>query len=270
MNASKLNPLNFSDNRIQTLHMSWFAFFLTFVVWFNHAPLGSFLKEAFSLTTPQWKALLILNVAMTIPARIIIGMLVDRFGPRHVYSLLLMSAGVLCLAFGSAQNYTQLALARLLMGFVGAGFVIGIRLIGEWFPARQVGLAEGIYGGWGNFGSAAAAMTLPTVVGLFGGENGWRYSIILTGVIAFAYGIFFFKKVRNTPPGSTYFKPKKNGGLEVTSRKDFYFLLGMNVPIYICLAVLAWKLSPSGVNLIPATTANIIYVLLVRKRPRNC
>jgi len=263
MNASKLNPLNFSDNRIQTLHMSWFAFFLTFVVWFNHAPLGSFLKEAFSLTTPQWKALLILNVAMTIPARIIIGMLVDRFGPRHVYSLLLMSAGVLCLAFGSAQNYTQLALARLLMGFVGAGFVIGIRLIGEWFPARQVGLAEGIYGGWGNFGSAAAAMTLPTVVGLFGGENGWRYSIILTGVIAFAYGIFFFKKVRNTPPGSTYFKPKKNGGLEVTSHKDFYFLLGMNVPIYICLAVLAWKLSPSGVNLIPATTANIIYVLLV-------
>jgi NNP family nitrate/nitrite transporter-like MFS transporter len=27
-----------------------------------------------------------------------------------------------------------------------------------------VGIAEGIYGGWGNFGSAFAAMTLPTLL----------------------------------------------------------------------------------------------------------
>ncbi len=262
MKPTNLNLLDLGDKNIRTLHLSWFAFFLTFVVWFNHAPMKSYLTEAFSLSTAQWKALLILNVAMTIPARIVIGMLVDKFGPRHVYSLLLVVAGVLCILFASAQSYTQLALTRLLMGFVGAGFVIGIRLIGEWFPARQVGLAEGIYGGWGNFGSAAAAMTLPTLVGIFGGENGWRYSILLTGAISAIYGVYFYMKVRNTPPGATYFKPKKTGGLEVTSRKDFYFLLGMNVPMYICLGVLAWKLSPSGVSLIPQSWAYGAYVVL--------
>lgn len=261
--SPKLNILDVGDKSIRTLHMSWFAFFLTFMVWFNHAPMKSFLTETFSLTTAQWKALLILNVAMTIPARIVVGMLVDRFGPRHVYSMLLVSAGLLCILFASAQNYTQLALARLLMGFVGAGFVIGIRLIGEWFPARQVGLAEGIYGGWGNFGSAAAAMTLPTLVGIFGGENGWRYAILMTGAFALVYGCVFYSKVRNTPPGATYFKPKKSGGLEVTSRKDFYFLIGMNVPMYICLGVLAWKLSPSGVSLVPQSVVSVVYVLLV-------
>ena len=35
---SDLNLLSFK-NKTRILHLSWFAFFLTFVVWFNHAPL---------------------------------------------------------------------------------------------------------------------------------------------------------------------------------------------------------------------------------------
>ncbi len=261
--STKLNILNLKDGRIRTLHLAWFAFFLTFVMWFNHAPLVLAIREAFDLTDAQWKALLILNVAMTIPARVVIGILVDRFGPRHVFSALLVIAGLLCAAFAFAQSYEQLALARFAMGFIGAGFVIGIRLVGEWFPAKQVGLAEGIYGGWGNFGSAAAAMTLPALALAYGGENGWRLAVLTTGVISLLYGLFFFKFARNTPKGSTYFKPKKSGGLEVTSRKDFYFLLFMNVPMYLALGVLAWRLSPTGVALISQGATNAIYGGLV-------
>ncbi len=253
--SARLNVTNFKDPSIRTLHFTWIAFFITFVVWFNHAPMVIAIRETFNLTTPQWKALLILNVALTIPSRIVIGMLVDRFGPRAVFSILLMAAGVLCTTFALAQDYTQLALARFLMGFVGAGFVIGIRMVGEWFPARQVGLAEGIYGGWGNFGSAAAAMSLPSLALVFGGDHGWRYALLCTAAIAFAYGIFYYRAVRNTPEGSTYFKPKKTGGLEVTNRRDFYFLLLMNVPMYLALGVLSWRLSPAGVNIISTGTA---------------
>ncbi len=252
--------LDFSKTNIRLLHLTWFAFFLTFMVWFAHAPLKPLIMEAFNLSLAQWKALLILNVALTIPARIAIGILVDKFGPRIVYSLLLLISGVLCLGFASAQTYEQLAIMRFLTGFVGAGFVIGIRLVGEWFPARQVGIAEGIYGGWGNFGSAAAAFTLPTLALVYGGDDGWRYAIGTTGVMAFIYGLFFYWRARNTPKGSTYFKPKKSGGLEVSSKKDFYFYLAMNLPMYIILAVLAWKLSPSGVNLLGETAVNLIYL----------
>ena len=147
MSSSKLNLVDFSQANIRTLHLTWFAFFLSFVVWFSHAPLKPLIMEAFGMSTAQWKALLILNVALTIPSRIVIGILVDKFGPRHVYSTLLVISGLVCLAFASAQNYQQLAMFRFLLGFVGAGFVIGIRMVGEWFPARQVGLAEGVYGG---------------------------------------------------------------------------------------------------------------------------
>lgn len=260
--TSKINLFNISDPKIKTLHLTWFAFFLSFVVWFSHAPLIPFIKEAFDLSTQQVKALLILNVALTIPSRIVIGILVDKFGPRHVYSYLLIISSFICTGFAMASTYEALALFRFLLGFVGAGFVIGIRMVSEWFPAKQLGIAEGIYGGWGNFGSAAGAMTLPTIALLFGGDDGWRYALGLTGVMAGLYGLFFFTQARNTPKGSTYFKPKKSGGLEVTSTKDFYFYLLINVPMYLALAVLAWKLSPTGVHLYETQVMYILWLAL--------
>lgn len=260
---TSLNVLRFSDPKIKTLHITWFAFFLTFVLWFSHAPLMAFIKEAFDLSSQQVKALLILNVALTIPARIVIGILVDKYGPRIVYSCLLMISSVISFGFALADTYEQLALFRFLLGFVGAGFVIGIRMVGEWFPAKQVGVAEGIYGGWGNFGSAAGAMTLPTIALLYGGDDGWRYALMSIGVIAGVYGAIYYRLARNTPKGSTYFKPKKSGGLEVTSMKDLYFYLLMNVPMYVALGVLAWKLSPSGVNLFDTSTMYILWGVLV-------
>lgn len=262
MSASNLNLIDFGKANIRALHLTWFAFFLTFVMWFAHAPLKPLIMEAFNMSVDQWKALLILNVALTIPARIVIGILVDKFGPRVIYSGLLIISGVLCIGFAMAQSYEQLAILRFAMGFAGAGFVIGIRMVGEWFPARQVGLAEGVYGGWGNFGSAAAAFTLPTLALIYGGENGWRYAVATTGVLAIFYGVFYYMRARNTPKGSTYFKPKKSGGLEVTSKRDFYFYLAMNVPMYLILAVLAWKLSPTGVSLLSQTATYTMYVLL--------
>ncbi len=263
MASANLNPLDFKNPAIRTLHLSWVAFFLTFVVWFSHAPLMGAIKEAFGLSGQQVKALLILNVALTIPARIVIGILVDKFGPRHVFSGLLIVSSFICFGFASAQSFEQLALFRFLLGFVGAGFVIGIRLVGEWFPAKQVGMAEGIYGGWGNFGSAAAAMTLPSLALIYGGENGWRYAIATTGVVTLLYGVVFYLRARNTPKGSTYFKPKKSGGLEVSCKKDFYFYLTMNIPMYLALALLTWKLTSAKIALLSPAVGIVLYISFV-------
>ncbi len=243
----KLNLFSFSGN-VRILHLTWFAFFISFMVWFAHAPLMVVIRETFGLSDQEVKALLILNVAMTIPARIVVGMLVDRFGPRIMFSSILILSGIFCVAFSMAQNYQQLATMRFLLGFVGAGFVVGIRMISEWFPARQTGIAQGIYGGWGNFGSAAAAMLLPALALMYGGDNGWRYAIASTGILATLYGVFYYFAVTNTPKGSTYFQPKKMGGMEVTSKFDFFLYLLVSIPMYAALALLTWKLSPAGLN----------------------
>jgi NNP family nitrate/nitrite transporter-like MFS transporter len=241
--------------------MSALAFFLTFVVWFNHAPLMASIKEALQLTDSQVKTLLILNVALTIPARILIGMLVDRLGPRLTYSALMFISGFFCFFFAVADTYETLALARLMLGFVGAGFVIGIRMLAEWFPAKQVGLAEGLYGGIGNFGSAGAALLLPGLALATGHEDGWRYAVGASGIVLLLYAFIFYFSVRDTPEGSTYFKPNKTGGLEVTSKGDLLFYLVMNVPLYMALAIIAWRLQTLG--LLSASVVIAIDIALV-------
>lgn len=249
--------------KMKILHLSWMAFFITFVVWFNHAPMLQAIAASLGLAPAEVKTLLILNVALTIPARVVIGMLTDRFGPRLIYSLLLAVCSVPCFMFALADDFMQAAIARFLLGFIGAGFVIGIRLVSEWFPANELGTAEGIYGGWGNFGSAAAAFTLPVVALLFGGDDGWRYAIGVTGLMSLLFSVVFYRNVSDTPKGSTYFKPKHVGAMEVTSKGDFFFLLLMKIPMYAALALLAWKLSPAGVNMFSEATTWLMYGGLV-------
>ena len=259
--STKFDLLSFSGKN-KILHLSWMAFFITFLVWFNHAPLLGAIAESLNLSASQIKTLLILNVALTIPARILIGMATDKFGPKLTFSWLLALCSIPCFMFALAEDFSQAALARFLLGFIGAGFVIGIRLVSEWFPANELGAAEGIYGGWGNFGSAAAAMSLPIVALAFGGEDGWRYAVGLTGVLSLIFSIVFYKNVDDTPKGSTYFKPKSAAGMEVTSVGDFFLLVIMKIPMYAALALLVWKLSPLGVHLISELTTQIIYMAL--------
>jgi NNP family nitrate/nitrite transporter-like MFS transporter len=262
MSSQKLNLLSFSG-KTRTLHLTWMAFFISFVVWFNHAPLMVSIRDTLGLDDQQVKTLLILNVALTIPARIVVGMLVDKYGPKIMFSMLLGISSFICFFFAIADSFEQMAAARFMLGFVGAGFVIGIRMISEWFPAKQVGLAEGIYGGWGNFGSAAAAMSLPTIALLFGGDEGWRYALAVTGAMALVYSIIYYNSVSDTPKGSTYFKPKKSGAMEVTSKGDFYLYIIMSIPLYAALGLLTWKLSPSGVSLLSQNVSVAVYIGLV-------
>ncbi|MBQ0753465.1 MAG: NarK family nitrate/nitrite MFS transporter [Gammaproteobacteria bacterium] len=261
--SQSLNILDFKEPRVRLLHLNWFAFFMTFVVWFSHAPLLTHIRDAFDLTPDQIKALLIINVALTIPARVVIGSLVDRYGPRYVYSGLLMVAAIPCFWFAMATTYEQLAITRLLLGCVGAGFVVGIRLIGEWFPAREVGLAEGVYGGWGNFGSAFAAISLPSLALLYGGDNGWRFAIATTGAVSFLYGLVFLWKARNTPKGSEYFKPKKSGALEVSSYFDLFLYVLFSIPLYAALLVIVWRLGPGNLELYSASVQWVMNAMIV-------
>ncbi|MEM6448028.1 MAG: MFS transporter, partial [Cyanobacteria bacterium P01_D01_bin.123] len=198
--------------RYRTLHLTWFAFFLSFVVWFNYAPLATTIQEDIGLTDAQRGIVGLCNVALTVPARIIIGMLLDKYGPRVTYSVLLMYAVIPCTLFATANDFTTLVISRLLLGIVGAGFVIGIRMVAEWFPPKEIGLAEGIYGGWGNFGSAASALSLVAIAGAFsflpgafaldsGAILNWRMAIFATGAFAAIYGAIYFFSVSDTPEG---------------------------------------------------------------------
>ena len=200
--------LDFSQERIRTLHYTWIAFFMTFYVWFNMAPMATTMLDSVGwLTDEHVKILLISNVALTIPARIVVGALIDRFGARVVFSGLMVVMALPALAFVLADSFVQMLIARLVLSSVGAGFVIGIKMVAQWFPPKYIGRAEGFYAGWGNFGSAFAAMTLPwfaiTVMdGWLGlGDNAWRWALGVNGFVMGAYGVMYYFLVRDVPEG---------------------------------------------------------------------
>ena len=283
-----------TQGRYKILHLTWFAFFLSFVVWFNFPPFATTIVQEFGLTPQQAGTIGLCNVALTVPARIIIGMLLDKFGPRITYTCLLIYAAIPCLIFATATSFNQLVVGRLLMGIVGAGFVIGIRMTAEWFPPKEVGTAEGIYGGWGNFGSAFSAFTMVLfamalsflpgsfdfgepqpflVLGMsFSSEVlNWRAAIAGSGIVAALYGVFYYFNVTDTPPGKVYHRPRSARGIEVTTVRDFWFLMAMNVPLTAILMVIAWRLQKVGFLSVPAMFITMLLLLgLYAFQSYNC
>ncbi len=242
--------LGFNKTQWGTLNMTWLAFFLTFVAWFNMAPFNTTIMHALSLSVNQINVLMICNVALTIPARIIIGFWVDKYGPQKVFSGLLLFSALVCFGFALAQNFKQLLITRLLMGIVGGGFVVGIKMIAEWFPPDRMGTAQGIYAGWGNFGSAFAAFTLPLVALLFSEETGWRIAISLSGFACLIWAGVYYRFCPDAVRKDQRFLVDLHGVIEVTSRRDLTLQIMLLLPVYGAVSLFIWKLSRQPFSLI--------------------
>ena len=243
--------LGFSKTQWGTLHLTWVAFFLTFVAWFNMAPFNTTIMHAIGLSFAEINVLMISNVALTIPARIIIGFWVDKYGPQKVFSGLLVFSALVCFGFALAQNFNELLITRLLMGIVGGGFVVGIKMIAEWFPPEKMGTAQGIYAGWGNFGSAFAAFSLPLTALLFSEESGWRVATCLSGLACLIWAGVYYRFCPDAPGKGREFLVDLHGVIEVTSRRDLTLQILLLIPVYGAVSLFIWKLSQQPFSLIP-------------------
>ena len=264
--------IDFTQERIRVLHYTWIAFFITFYVWFNMAPLATTMLRSMGwLTKDHIKVLAICNVALTIPARILIGALIDKYGSRIVFSVLMVTMSIPAFIFAFGTSFQQLLISRLVLGSIGAGFVIGIRMVAQWFPRNMVGRAEGFYAGWGNFGSAAAAMTLPWIgLTFFGewlglGDNGWRWALAFNGGVSLVYGFLYFFLVRDLPEGQKFEGAKKTEPMTVTSYGDLIQYLVWSFPLVGAMAVLTWRLSTVRIGddlLLSSRLVGVIYGIL--------
>lgn len=262
--------VDFSQERIKVLHFTWIAFFISFFLWFNMAPLATTMLaelggEGGWLTKDHIALLAICNVALTIPARIVIGALIDRYGARRCFSGLLIVMAFPTLMFAFGNSFMQLMVARLILSSIGAGFVIGIRMVAQWFPPKMMGRAEGFYAGWGNFGSAAAAMILPWVaLELFAFEGGWRWALALNAFVSLGYGVVYFFVVRDSPEGTKFAGVSKVEPLKVSSWPDLVQYCLWSFPLIGALGLLAWRASNIGLgdNGEPVISDTVFWIIL--------
>ena len=132
--------------------MAWFSFFLCFFGWFGIAPLMPIIRDELHLTKAQVGNSIIASVAITIFARIFIGWLCDRIGPRRAFTALLLIGSIPVIAVGLAHDYLSFLLFRLAIGMIGGSFVITQFHTTIMFAPKIVGTANATAAGWGNLG----------------------------------------------------------------------------------------------------------------------
>src|SRR5438128_1340446 len=80
--------------QMRTFHITWLMFFVCFFGWFGLAPLMPTIRADLGLTKAQIGNVIIASVSSTIIARLIIGRLCDKWGPRKTAVRLLLVGSI--------------------------------------------------------------------------------------------------------------------------------------------------------------------------------
>ncbi|MCP4573592.1 MAG: MFS transporter [bacterium] len=205
--ATRIDLFSLSTRPMRAFHMSWFAFFLCFFAWFGIAPLMAVVREELMLSKHQIGNTIIASVSITIVARLLIGWLCDKIGPRLSYTILLLVGSLPVMAIGFAHDYTSFLLFRLGIGVIGASFVITQYHTSVMFAPNVVGTANATSAGWGNLGGGVTQMIMPLVFATFIGLGftdfwSWRLSMVVAGAVCFLTGIAYYFLTTDLPDGN--------------------------------------------------------------------
>ncbi|WP_397546696.1 MFS transporter [Rhodothermus marinus] len=205
--ATRIDLFNFRTPQMRAFHMAWFAFFVCFFAWFGIAPLMKVVREELALTPAQVGNTIIASVAVTVLARMLIGRLCDRFGPRRTYAGLLVLGSLPVMAIGLANSYEAFLLFRLAIGVIGASFVITQYHTSLMFAPNIVGTANATTAGWGNLGGGVTQMVMPLVFAGFVGLGfteavSWRLAMLVAGLVCLTTGIAYYFLTQDTPEGN--------------------------------------------------------------------
>jgi NNP family nitrate/nitrite transporter-like MFS transporter len=205
---NRLNIFSLKGIQMQTFHITWLTFFFCFFAWFGIAPLMPLISEQLHLTKAQKGNVAIAAVSATIIARLLVGKLTDRYGPRTVYTWLLVICAFPVMFIGLADSYMTFLLFRLGISVIGASFVLTQFHTSVMFAPNIKGTANAVAGGWGNTGGGATQIIMPLIAaGLVGAgwvsqADSWRYAMIVPGVMLFVMAGLYWKYTKDTPAGN--------------------------------------------------------------------
>ncbi|HRO58756.1 MAG TPA: MFS transporter [Burkholderiaceae bacterium] len=205
--ATRIDLFSLRTPQMRAFHLTWMAFFVCFFAWFACAPLMPVIKGEFGLTPGQIANINIAAVAVTILVRLIVGPLCDRYGPRRTYTALLLLGAVPVLGVASAQSYEAFLFFRLLIGAVGASFVITQYHTSVMFAPNVIGTANAAAAGWGNAGGGFAQGVMPLLLGAVlmlgvGEAMGWRIALLVPGLLMLAMAGLYWRFTQDCPQGN--------------------------------------------------------------------
>ena len=234
--ATRINLLSLATVQMKTFHLTWIAFFLCFFGWFAHAPLmTSTIGPDLDLTKAQKITAFIGSVGVTIVARLLLGYLCDRIGPRKSYVALLIFGAIAVAGSSFANSWETYLFSRLCVGVIGASFVITQYHTSVMFASNCVGIANATTAGWGNLGGGVTQAVMPMIasamlaLGFANSElSKWRPAMFVPAAIMLIVAALYWKYTTDCPKGNydelPDDRPQKEpggSGLFVSACKDY-------------------------------------------------
>lgn len=130
--------------------------------------------------------------AMQIPA----GLLSDSWGPRRTITLFFIIACLGSLIQGMAPAVAWAIIGRTLVGVgVAMLFVPTMKILAEWFRAKEFATMTGVLVAMGGLGTLIATSPLAVL----SDAVGWRFSFVIIGIITMVCAILVWLVVRDRP-----------------------------------------------------------------------
>lgn len=123
----------------------------------------------------------------------IVGYVIDTIGLKLGFFLCAMIWGVATLMHSLMGSWQGLAAMRAIMGFSEASAIpAGVKTASTWFPAKERGIATGVF----NMGTSFGAMLAPPLIAWCILFHSWQFAFIVAGILAILAAfvwLFFYK-----------------------------------------------------------------------------
>jgi ACS family hexuronate transporter-like MFS transporter len=116
------------------------------------------------------------------------GYFLDSVGLRMGFGICVAAWSLITMAHGFVNGWLGFAALRGLLGLAeGSAQPAGQKLVAEWFPSRERGVAGGIY----NIGASFGAVFAPPLVAWAAMMHSWRLAFVIAGGIGLIWALLW-------------------------------------------------------------------------------
>jgi ACS family hexuronate transporter-like MFS transporter len=150
----------------------------------------------------------------------ICGYIMDVIGLRLGFALFAIAWSLVSLAHSLAHSWQAFAFLRGLLGFnEGSANPAGMKATAEWFPAKERGIAGGVY----NIGASVGSMIAPPLVAWAILRYDWQSAFLITGGLGLIWVVFwllFYRSPEKHPALTDDEREHISSGQEMALRSD--------------------------------------------------
>jgi MFS family permease len=175
------------------------GYFLSYLFRIINASISPLLASEFGLDAAETGLLASVYFLVFAAAQLPIGVLLDRYGPRRIHSMLLVIAVGGATLFGNADGFAELLLGRAMIGLgVAAALMAGLKAIVTWFPKERIAFLNGWMIMLGSLGAVVATAPTDWLLKWIG----WRgvFEVLTIATLATAGLVYFAVPERDVNP----------------------------------------------------------------------